>query len=541
MDLPTGLDKDFLESLFAAATSEHGDTALVRDIQKWEVVGEIRVSTLDDAVNSLVHARVMADNWAHTGGFYRSRIMYRFLRQLMRYRDTIVAISQLLGGKSRIDAIEEYLDILTQVRSMKRAIKKVVAPRRGRGQVPFSSYRVERKPLGVVGLFSSSDFHLSAVCHILNALMTGNPVVNFVTPQAALGAMMMKGILVSAGLPSDAWRIVVSPTVDLGMKIIPGLDYVSVSASSDTCHQVAKQCGYFSVPMSSFGSFKNIAIVLEDAKLWEAAKACARSAFRNAGQALSGLEVIFVQEQVKEAFEELIVQYTRDQLRVGTYADRNATVGAMLNPERVRRSEKAVEFLLENGGRILVGSHARPEVSATFFEPTIVTDVKAVPELLTSEFYGPLLAIVSFADVADVVRYLESSRIVNATYLFTQDMEFVANFINTTAASTISVNDSYLSLWGSWQAPIQGREETGQGIRHGLESMYQYTRVFSTARLKRISWVPRDWRPGNWTERLTFSVMGINSWLSHNVTDTVWVQFFKSMWRRLQDRFSGPV
>ncbi|MCU9972783.1 aldehyde dehydrogenase family protein [Mobiluncus mulieris] len=541
MDLPMGLDKKFLDSLFAAAASEHGEIAVVRNIQKWEKIGEIRVSTLDDAVNSLVHARVMAESWSRVGGFSRSRILYRFLRQIVRYRNPIVALSQLLSGKSWIDAGEEYLDILTQVRSMKRALKHVAVPRRGRGQVPFSFYRVMHRPLGVVGFFSSSDFQLSMVGDILNALMMGNPVVNFVTPQAALGALMMKGILVSSGLPADAWRIVVSPTVDLGIKIIPGLDYVSIAASSDTCNQVARQCGYFSVPMSSFGSFKNIAIILEDARLWEAAKACARSAFRNAGQSLSGLEVIFVQEQVKESFEELVTQYTRDQLRVGTYADRNATVGAMLNPQRVERSQRAVRFLTERGGRILVGSHARPEVSETFFEPTIVTDVKAVPELLTEEFYGPLVAIVSFEDVTDVVRYMESSRLVNAAYLFTQDMEFVSNFIENSAVSTVSVNDSYMSLWGAWRAPIQGREETGQGIRHGVEAMLQYTRVFSAVRLKRISWVSQDWRSGNWTERLTFSVMGINSWLAHNVTDTVWVQGFKLAWRRLQDRFSGPV
>lgn len=541
MELPSGLDAKFFDALLSAAASEHGEPAQIRDIQKWVVVGELPVSTLDDAVNSLVHARVMADSWSRTGVYHRSRILYRFLRLLMRYHETIVALSQLLSGKSRIDATEEYLDILTQVRSMKRAIRRVVAPRRGAGQIPLSSYKVERKPLGVVGFFSSTDSQFSVVCDILNALMTGNPVVNFVAPQSALSAILMKGILVSAGLPSDAWRIVVSSTVDLGIKIIPGLDYVSISASSETCRQVAKQCGYFSVPMSFFGTFKNVAIVLDDARPWEAAKACARSAFKNAGQAISGLEVIFVQRQIKETFEELLVQYTRDQLRVGTYSDRNATVGALLTPERVTKVESAVGELSQNGGRILVGSHPRPEVSPTFFEPTIITDVPATPELLTAEFYGPLVAIITFEDVTDVVRYIESSRIVNVAYLFTQDMEFVTNFINNTAISAISVNDTYLSLWGAWRAPIQGREETGQGIRHGIEAMYQYTRVFSTARLKWISWVPKDWRTGNWVERLTFSAMGIKSWLAHNVTDTILVQVLKSMWRRLQDRFTGPV
>lgn len=541
MELPAGLDRKFFDALILAAGTEHGDPVPLRDIQKWKVVGELPVSTLEDAVNSLMHARVMVETWSRSSIYFRSRILYRFLHQMMRYHETIVALSQLLSGKSRIDANEEYLDILTQVRLMKRSLKDAVAPRRGRGSVPLSFYRVKRKPLGVVGFFSSQDNHFSAVCDILNALMTGNPVVNFLTPQAALGAMMMKGILVNAGLPPDAWRIVISSTIDLGLKIIPGLDYVSITAASETCKLVAQQCGYFSVPISFSANFKNVAIVLEDANPWEAAKTCARSAFKSAGQSLASVEVIFVQNQIKETFEQLLVHYTRDQLRVGTYEDQSATVGSLLNPQRVDKCADTVAYLQRNGGQVLMGSHARPEVSPTFFEPTVIANMEAIPELLSKEFYSPLVVIVPFGEVTGVVRYLESSRIVNSAYLFTQDMDFVGDFIENTAVSTITVNDTYLSLWGAWKAPIQGREETGQGIRHGIEAMWQYTRVFSCVRLKHISWVAKDWRTGNWTERLTFSVMGVLSWLSHHVTDTILVQVIKAFWRRMQDKFSGPV
>ncbi|MCI6583937.1 MAG: aldehyde dehydrogenase family protein [Mobiluncus porci] len=541
MNLPDGIDQEFLDALFAAASTENGEAVDIYDVQHWEVIGEIRCSTIEDAFNSLSHAKVMSVQWTNSGSYQRSRILYRFLRQVLRHQESILGLSQLLSGKSRVDATEEYLDILSHSLSTKRALKHLMKLRRGSGAVPMSSYRVERKPLGVVGLFSSPDFQLSMVCDLLTAVMAGNTVVNFVTPQAAIGALMMKALLVSAGLPSDVWRIVVSPTVDLGMKLIPGLDYVSIVASTETCRKVAKQCGFYSVPVTFFGTFKNVAVILEDAKLWNAAKGCARAAFQNAGQSISGLEVIFVQERVKEPFEELLAEYTRDQLRLGTYHEKNAAVGSLLRPERAEYSRYIVEQLLTKGGRVLTGSHARPEVSPTFFEPTIVTDLQSTQSLLTTEFYGPVVAIVPFRDVTEVIGHLTKSRIVNSACLFTQDMEFVTNFINNIEVSTVLVNDTYLSLRGSWQATMPVREETGQGIRHGLEAMYQYTRPFSATRLKHISWVPKDLRTGNWTERMTFAVMGINSWMSRHVTDTILIQALKTLWWYLRDRVIGPV
>ena len=162
-------------------------------------------------------------------------------------------------------------------------------------------------------------------------------------------------------------------------------------------------------------------------------------------------------------------------------------------------------------------------------------------ELLETEVYGPVVALLSFKDIANVVRLLAGSRVIDSAAVFTRDIDFVRNLINNAQFATVSVNDTYFSMDMSWKAPIQGKSESGQGIRHGLEAILQYTQVFSAARLKSISWVPKDWRSGNWTERLTFWFMGLYSWLSRNVTDTVVADGIRNFFRWIRDRFVGPV
>ena len=351
----------------------------------------------------------------------------------------------------------------------------------------------------------------------------------------------MKAVLVDAGMPADVWRIVVSESSQFGMKFIPALDYVTAIGPNRMCQRISMECARHSVPISCFGAVKKIALVMEDAKLWDAAKACARSAFLSAGQSTNSIEVIFVHEAVREPFEQMMVQYTQEQIRVGRYTNPHATMGSMMYPDRVKNCEKVLKLARDNGARVLMGSHSRPEISPTFFEPTIVADLPPELNLLETEVYGPLVALISFNDITNVVRLVTGSRVIDSAAVFTRDIDFVRNLIDNAEFATVCVNDTYFSMDMSWKAPIQGKGESGQGIRHGLEAILQYTQVFSAARLKGISWVPKDWRSGNWTERLTFAFMGLYSWMSRNVTDTVGADGIRAIFRWMRDRFVGPV
>lgn len=541
MEYPKGIDEKLVQSLIHALRGEGGELATVRNIQSWEPVGELPCTSFEMATDSVLRAHAISETWSRYGAYSRSRILYRFLKLVVRYYEPIIGLSQLLSGKSWLDASDEYFYIITQMRGLKRTLKYLWKPRRGSGTTPMSTYRVWRRPMGVVGMFTAADSPLAVVCDILNPIMAGNVVVNFVTPQGALGALMMKALLMEAGMPLDVWRVVIAESSDFGMNFIPALDYVSATGPSQMCRRISMECAKHSIPMSYFGGVKNIAIVMEDSKLWDAAKSCARSAFRYAGQSAMAVEVVFVQDTVKDLFEQLILQYTQDQIRVGRYIDRFATMGSMMRPDRVDNCHAYVEKARENGARVVIGSHPRPEISPTFFEPTIVADLPLDKLMLDREVYGPMLTIVPFSDITEVMRKITSSRVINSTSLFTRDMDFVGNFIDTSGVSTVSVNDTYMSLYSAWRAPIQGKEESGEGIRQGPEALLQYTRNYSAARLKRISWVPKDWRSGNWTERLTFGFMGLNSWMSRNVTDTVLADGAYAVTRKLRDKLFGPV
>lgn len=538
---PTTVTPEFFETLLSAMYPQTGPVVPLRNVQTWEEIGEVKCSSLAEGRDSVLRARAAFDIWYTMGAYRRSRILFRFLRKIVRNSEPLIGLTQILSGKSLLDAVDEYIILTNEIRGLKRGLKILGKAQRGKGAVPMSTYRVQRRPLGVVGVFTHRDAPIAAVSDVLNPIMAGNAVVNFVSPQVAPATLLMKAILMASGMPPDVWRIVISPTIDLGVNLVAGLDFVSMFGSTRACQLVSAHCAKLSVPMSFFGGRKNVSIVMDDAKLWDAAKACARSAFRNAGQSPNSVEVVFVQESVVPEFQEMLVSYTRDQIHVGRYLDNRNVMGALASPDEVDINVETIRWLREGGASILCGGNPLPDVGPTFFEPTILSHTKLQPELLEREFYGPIVVVVPFDDIRDVVHALSTSRRLHAVYLFTRDMELAGNFIDSADVATISINDIHTALYSSWRAPIQGRPETGMGIRHGTEAVLQYTRLFSAARLKRISWVPKDWRTGQWTERLTFFSMGLRTWLSRNVTNTVVVNAMKSKLRHLSDRFFDPV
>lgn len=540
------MHSDVLDDRFFATLAEflswmHGPRKDVVDVESGRLLTRVATASPEDAQESLMTVQAAQVVWTEMGPYGRAKVLARFSQSVWKYQNEMVALAQMLSGKSLIDAHEEFLDVLSTAQNIKFCSRKLGKRRAGRGVLPGSRWRVHHRPLGTVGIFTSPDWPLSSVNDVLQAIAAGNAVVNFVTPQATLGALLMKAVLVDAGMPADVWRIVVSESSQFGMKFIPALDYVTAIGPNRMCQRISMECARHSVPISCFGAVKKIALVMEDAKLWDAAKACARSAFLSAGQSTNSIEVIFVHEAVREPFEQMMVQYTQEQIRVGRYTNPHATMGSMMYPDRVKNCEKVLKLARDNGARVLMGSHSRPEISPTFFEPTIVADLPPELNLLETEVYGPLVALISFNDITNVVRLVTGSRVIDSAAVFTRDIDFVRNLIDNAEFATVCVNDTYFSMDMSWKAPIQGKGESGQGIRHGLEAILQYTQVFSAARLKGISWVPKDWRSGNWTERLTFAFMGLYSWMSRNVTDTVGADGIRAIFRWMRDRFVGPV
>ena len=104
MEYPKGIDDKFVTSLLVAGRGESGADAPVYNVQTWEPFGTLRCSTFSDGEQSVLRAHAVSEQWSQESIYTRSRILYRFLRRVVRYYEPIIGLDQLLSGKSWLDA-----------------------------------------------------------------------------------------------------------------------------------------------------------------------------------------------------------------------------------------------------------------------------------------------------------------------------------------------------------------------------------------------------------------------------------------------------
>lgn len=131
MEYPKGINDKFVQALLDAGRSESGAETPVYNVQTWEPFGTIHCSTFSEGEQSVLRAHAVSDQWSQEGFYARSRILYRFLKQVVRHYGPIIGLNQLLSGKSWLDASAEYFYMITQVRGIKRNLKYLWKPRRG--------------------------------------------------------------------------------------------------------------------------------------------------------------------------------------------------------------------------------------------------------------------------------------------------------------------------------------------------------------------------------------------------------------------------
>lgn len=535
------LDDQFFATLAEFLSWMHGPRKDVRDIESGRLLTRVATAAHEDVEDALLSVQGAQVVWRELQGFGRAQVMSRFRHSLWKFQEEIVAMSQMLSGKSRIDANEEFLDLLSTARSAKSLSQRLDRRCRGRGVAPFSRWRKFYRPLGTIGIYTSPDWPMSSMCDVLQAIVAGNAVINFVTPQAALGAVLLHAMLVDAGMPYGLWKIIPATTSGPGRSIIPGLDMVVVLGSQRLGRRVARSAQDAGVPFKGFLQILNAGIVCDDANFAHAVRGIARASFAGAGQMVPSVEVVFVQDTIFDLFESRLKEFVEDQVTIGPLADSRTTMGSMLSPQRAEKLQEYVDDAVAMGAKLVCGGKRRPDVGEGFFEPTILTQIPKEAKVYGKEFYGPVVSLIPFHELSEVSRFIGQSRHSYCAYLFTRSQETMRNVMDAVDLAGIAINDSYLSLYSAWHAPLQGIKDSNGGIRHGIESITQYCRIQSAVRQKHRSWVPNDLRPYNSVERfIEFRAKSMVR-TSILVTDTPLAYLLRNIRRTISYWIHGPV
>lgn len=444
----------------------------------YPATGEV-IATLHEATPAVIETAISAAreaqrDWATRSGTERGRILRR-AADLMRERnyplsvletyDTGKPLSETLvaDASSGADALEYFGGLAGSLTGE---------------HIPLGQdwvYTV-REPLGLCVGLGAWNYPTQIACwKAAPALTCGNAMIFKPSETTPLSALKVAEILHEAGLPAGLFNVVQGAGAVGGPLVTdPRVDKVSLTGSAPTGKKVyaAAAAGMKHVTMELGG--KSPLIIFDDASLEDAVGGAILGNFYSSGQVCSNGTRVFVQRDILEAFLERL-SARLGQAVIGDPLDEATTSGPMVSQRQLDIVLGYIDQGQSEGARLVYGGK-RLDRPGFWLEPTVFADVQDTMRIAREEIFGPVMAVLSFDDEAEVIRRANDTEYGLSAGVFTRDLQRAHRVIGQLQAGSCFIN-SYNDA--PVEAPFGGMKASGVGRENSKAAIEHYSQVKS--------------------------------------------------------------
>jgi acyl-CoA reductase-like NAD-dependent aldehyde dehydrogenase len=462
-------------------------------------VGSVPV-TAPDAVQGVVDSVAgVQPFWAQLTLQDRGRYLERAAQVVIDEGDQIRDLLVAEQGKPRNEAFSmEVLPTIDALRWISRAGAEILADEK----IPMPQVFLKSKrssftyePLGVIGIISPWNYPWSIPFgEVALALMAGNGVVLKPASLTPLIGQRIQRVFERAGVPQGLVRVIHGPGTGAALAQ-SSVHKVFFTGSVQTGRSVGEACARrLKGSVLELGG-KDPMIVLEDANLDHAIAGALWGGFANAGQTCSGIERVYVAREISERFLEGVVAGAR-RLRIGDPMSWETEIGPMVSREQFESVRELVDDAVAAGASLRCGGPiAGPGelAQASFYAPTVLTDVSHEMRIMREEIFGPVLPVIVVDSEDQAVALANDSDFGLGASVWTSDRGRGERIARELEAGMVWINDHMYSH-GACQCSWGGVKESGVGRTHSKFGLYECVNI------KLRAWEPglvRDpwWHP----------------------------------------------
>ena len=330
-----------------------------------------------------------------------------------------------------------------------------------------------RRPLGVVGAITPWNYPvLLAIWKLAPALLAGNTIVLKPSPYTPLTTLLV-GDLCRELFPPGVVNVV-SGGDDLGRQIVrhPVPRKITFTGSVSAGRSVAAAAGNGIKRLTLELGGNDPAVLLPGTDIESIADRIVHAAFINSGQACNAIKRLYVHDADHGGVVDALRRRT-EILRVGDGLDESSDLGPLINEAQVLRVSALVDNARANGGNVVVGGR-RLGRRGFFYEPTIVTEVRAGSRLVEEEQFGPVLPIVRYSNLDQAIRDINAGPFGLCASVWSDDAEHATAVAQRLDCGTAWVNQ-HLAMGP--EIPFGGAKLSGVGVENGLAGLLEYTQL----------------------------------------------------------------
>lgn len=323
--------------------------------------------------------------------------------------------------------------------------------------------RIEREAHGVVFVIAPWNYpYMTAINTIAPALIAGNTVAIKHAAQTLLVGERMVRAFVEAGVPDDVFINLFLDHQTTSALISEGLfNFVNFTGSVEGGRAIERAAaGTFTGLGLELGG-KDPGYVMEDADLDAAVDTLMDGATFNSGQCCCGIERIYVNEALFDAFVEKSVAWVSNY-KLGNPLEQETTLGPMANKRFAKVVRQQVADAVAKGAKALVDPKlfAADDGESAYVAPQILVDVDHSMEFMTEETFGPAVGIMKVKNDDEAIALMNDSKYGLTASLWTQDAARAGRIGREIETGTVFMNRAdYLDPALCWT----GVKDTGRG------------------------------------------------------------------------------
>ncbi|XP_051126612.1 aldehyde dehydrogenase family 2 member C4-like [Andrographis paniculata] len=471
--------KLFINGQFQDSVS--GKTFETIDPRTEEVIASVAEGDKEDVDLAVKAARHAFDHgpWPRSPGTERRRIMLKFADLIDEHLEELATLDAIDAANLYSLGKGLYIHNAAElIRYYAGAADKI------HGETLKLSREMQgytlAEPIGVVGHIVPWNFPTQMfVMKVGPALAAGCTMVLKPAEQTPLSALYYAHLAKLAGVPDGVINVVTGygPTVGAAISSHMDIDMVSFTGSTETGHRIMQAAATSNLkPVSLELGGKSPFIVFDDADVDKVAPLALVACFYNQGQICVAGTRTFVQEGIYDKFVARLLEEVKTWV-VGDPLDPNVNQGPQVDKKQYEKVLSWIDRGKKDGATLVVGGKAYDR-KGYYIEPTIFTNVTDEMSIANQEIFGPVMSIMKFKTVEEVIERANKTKYGLAAGIMTNDLNIANTVSRSLKAGTIWIN-CYFGFDNDF--PVGGYKMSGFGKDMGMDALNKYLQIKSIA------------------------------------------------------------
>lgn len=330
--------------------------------------------------------------------------------------------------------------------------------------VPGIVHEVRHHPIGVVGVVTPWNFPISIPARKIAAALAAGCSVVFKPSEIAPLSSLAFAEIVSSHLPPDVVCTVVGePSSVVGaLASDPRVKAITFTGSTRVGQLIAQDTAVsFKRTILELGGSAPF-VVLDDVDVEESVATLMVAKYRNNGQSCIAANHAWVPQRFYDKFVESFIKAS-EGLVMGDPLDTSTTLGPLALPTDPARIRQLISDAEASGAQV-IRTHLGKLPAGHFSSPAVCLAPAPSSQIVSEEIFGPVISILPYQELEDVVKTIGSLRYGLSGYIATNDINRASSLARRLDIGIIGINTATPN---TPQIPFSGKKFSGMGTEGG--------------------------------------------------------------------------